>query len=639
MKMKRRSLLTACMFTLGLGIDAQVSIQVKEQKTTTEVSPNLYGIFYEDINHAADGGLYAELIRNRSFEDDNEISAWKLKSNKNQGTSIKLVNRNLLNEAQQNALQWNISATRKSTVSLINNGFWGINAVSGNTYKLTFWAKGNYKGNLKVRLSDTKTNKVYAETRIKEKIGKGWKKYNATLTSNGNDAMSQFEFVADGKGEIILDMVSLFPPTYKNRENGCRIDLAKMLEDLHPKFMRFPGGCFVEGKKSPENAFHWERTVGPIENRPGHMNVNWNYRTSDGLGFHEYLQLAEDLKAKPLYVVNIGIWHGGYTPVDSLQPWINECLNALEYANGPVSSKYGALRAKNGHPKPFNIEYLEIGNENNQLDPAAQSREYYERFKIFRDAVLAKYPEMHIIGNVVAWADDNPMWRSKEPVELLDEHYYRDGKWFADNFHKYDAYQRGKANIYVGEYAVTRNYGKNGSLYAALGEAVFMMGMENNSDIVKMASYAPIFANVNDIRWAPDMIQFNSEKAFGTPSYYMQKMMADNIGTRIMDVSQENTISKIFSSATFDNRSNEIILKVVNMGKENASTVIYLNGKHITSGVWHQLTAPSGDEENDIINTKNVYPTEKVINAFKEKISVEIPPYSLNVLRFKKESN
>ena len=637
--MKKKSLLAACLFALFTGTQAQVKINVRETVSNIEVSPTLYGIFYEDINHAADGGLYAELIRNRSFEDDDTLSAWSFKKDKDAKITTRVVHENLLNKVQRNAMLVDVSANSKSTASIVNNGFWGINSVKGRTYRLSFWAKGNYKGNIKARLCGTETDEVYAETKIKGRIDGRWKKYTATLTSCKDDAKAQFEIVFDDSGKIALDMVSLFPPTFKNRNNGCRQDLAEMLDELHPKFMRFPGGCFVEGKKSPENAFHWERTIGAIENRPGHLNVNWNYRTTDGMGFHEYLQLAEDLKAKPLYVVNIGIWHGGYTPIDSLQPWINECLNALEYANGPVSSKYGALRAKNGHPKPFNIEYLEIGNENNQLDPAAQSHEYYERYKIFRDAVLAKYPEMHIIGNVVAWADDNPMWRSKEPVELLDEHYYRDGKWFADNFHKYDAYQRGKANIYVGEYAVTRNYGKNGSLYAALGEAVFMMGMENNSDIVKMASYAPIFANVNDIRWAPDMIQFNSEKAFGTPSYYVQKMMADNIGTRIMDVSQENTISKIFSSATFDNRSNEIILKVVNMGKENASTVIYLNEKHITSGVWHQLTAPSGDEENDIINTKNVYPTEKVINAFKEKISVEIPPYSLNVLRFKKESN
>ena len=267
---------------------------------------------------------------------------------------------------------------------------------------------------------------------------------------------------------MTLDVVSLMPPTFNNHANGLRPDLASMLKDLHPKFLRFPGGCFVEGQESPDNAFRWERTIGPIEQRPGHKNVNWGYRTSDGIGFDEYLQLAEDLGAKPLYVVNVGIWHGGMTPLDSIQPWIDETMNALEYANGPITSKYGALRAKNGHPEPYNIEYLEIGNENNQPDPTQQSDHYYERFKMFKDAVLAKYPNMHIIGNVAAWGTDDPTWDSKESVELVDEHYYRSPAWFADNFNKYDTYSRDGHKIYVGEYAVTQGYGNHGSLNASV---------------------------------------------------------------------------------------------------------------------------------------------------------------------------
>lgn len=616
-------------------IQAQVKILVKSNSNATDVSPNLYGIFFEDINHAADGGLYAELIKNRSFEDDLYASAWSTKCEDNAKITATLVHQNLINEFQQNALHLNIEANAHASASLTNSGFWGIHAAKERTYRLTFWAKGHFQGKIKARLTGQNGEKRYAESNIEEKIGKHWKKFSAILTSNGDDANAQFELVAYGKGEITIDMVSLFPPTYKNRENGCRPDLAKMLEELHPKFMRFPGGCFVEGKLSPENAFHWEKTISPIEKRPGHLNVNWNYRTSDGMGFHEYLQLAEDLQAKPLYVVNVGIWHGGYTPIDSIKPWIDECLNALEYANGPVTSKYGSLRAQNGHPKPFNIEYLEIGNENNQMDPAAQSNRYYERFKMFKDAILAKYPQMHLIGNVVAWADDNPIWRNEESVELLDEHYYRDGKWFADNFHKYDAYPRNKSHIYIGEYAVTKDYGKIGSLYAALGEATFMMGMENNSDIVKMASYAPIFANINDRRWAPDMIQFDSKKAFGTPSYYVQKMMANHIGTRTMEVYQENTISKLFSSATYNEATQEIILKVVNMGNENAPAIIDLSDEPIEKGIWHQLYAASGSAENSLENPKNVFPTQKELESFIGKTTIEIPAFSLNIFRFK----
>lgn len=539
--MKCNNIFLAALLASSLAANAQVKINVDAANPGIKVSPNLYGIFFEDINHAADGGLYAELISNRSFEDsDNAIPTWRTSASNGASITSQLVSKALLNNAQGKALQITVKADKAATASLINEGFWGINAVQGRTYKLSLFAKGNYKGGLKARLISADGKTVYAETTVDAAIGKKWNKYTAELTANANDPKAQFELVFDGKGSVTLDVVSLFPPTFMNRPKGLRPDLAQLLYNIRPKFVRFPGGCYVEGQESPENAFHWEKTIGPIEQRPGHKNVNWRYRTSDGMGFDEYLQLAEDLNAKPLYVVNVGLWHGGMTPVDSIQPWIDECMNALEYANGPVTSKYGALRAKNGHPEPYNIEYLEIGNENNQPDPALQSDHYYERFKKFKDAVLAKYPNMHLIGNVVAWGDDNPTWDSKESVELLDEHYYRNPAWFAENFNKYDTYNRKGSEIYVGEYAVTQGFGNMGSLDAALGEAVYMMGIENNSDIVTMASYAPIFANLNDRMWAPDMIQFTSDKVFGTPSYYVQNLMANNIGTRVLKVNQIN---------------------------------------------------------------------------------------------------
>lgn len=542
--MKPNNILLSALLVSALTANAQVKINVDVANPGVKVSPNLYGIFFEDINHAADGGLYAELISNRSFEDsDNATPTWRTKSADGATISTQLVSKALLNNAQGKALQINVAARQNATASLVNEGFWGINAVQGRTYKLSLWAKGSYKGGVKARLVSADGKSVYAETAVDAKMGKKWSKFTASLTANANDPKAQFELVFDGKGTITLDVVSLFPPTFMNRENGLRPDLAQLLYNIRPKFVRFPGGCYVEGQESPENAFHWEKTIGPIEERPGHKNVNWRYRTSDGMGFDEYLQLAEDLNAKPLYVVNVGLWHGGMTPVDSIQPWIDECMNALEYANGPVTSKYGALRAKNGHPEPYNIEYLEIGNENNQPDPALQSDHYYERFKKFKDAVLAKYPNMHLIGNVVAWGDDNPTWDSNESVELLDEHYYRNPAWFAENFRKYDGYDRKGPEIYVGEYAVTQGFGNMGSLDAALGEAVYMMGIENNSDIVTMASYAPIFANLNDRMWAPDMIQFTSDRVFGTPSYYVQNLMANNVGTRVLNVKQDNPYS------------------------------------------------------------------------------------------------
>ena len=547
--MKKTALLTTCLLCCGVAT-AQVTIDIDANQRGPKISPTHYGIFFEDINHAADGGIYAELIRNRSFEDGPEygkpadMQAWSTYAAAPSQLAAHLIQpskkSSLLNSAQQNALELTISATAANPVCLVNEGYWGINTVQGRQYKLSFWAKGKYKGSIKATLCSKDGSAIYAEAKIDGFIGKNWTKYTATLKADANDPQAQFALVFDGKGTLQLDVVSLFPPTFKNRENGLRPDLAQMLYEMHPKFMRFPGGCFVEGQISPENAFRWERTIGPIEERPGHWNVNWGYRTTDGIGFHEYLQMAEDLGAKPLYVVNVGLWHGGQTHIDSIQPWIDETLAALEYANGPVTSKYGALRAKNGHPAPFNIEYLEIGNENNQPDPRQQSDHYYERYDKFRQAILARYPKMQLIGNVAAWGTDEPKWYSQLPVELLDEHYYRNPAWFAEAFHKYDSYSRRGPKIYVGEYAVTSGFGNLGNLNAALGEAVYMMGMENNSDIVPLNSYAPIFVNENDAKWRPDMIRFSSSRVMGTPSYYVQMLMPRNIGTQVVRVNMEN---------------------------------------------------------------------------------------------------
>ena len=550
MTYKNMLLMAGCAL-FSVAVQAQVTIDIDTRLRGPKVSPMLYGIFYEDINHAADGGIYAELIRNRSFEDGPRYGApadmqgWSTYAAAPSQLTARLIlptkKTPLLNSVQHNALELDIKASAVMPVCMVNEGYWGINAVQGRSYHLSFWAKTlKYQGTVKATLCSKDGSQIYAETVVNSfpNSAKGWTKYEATLTANENDAQAQFALVFDGVGKVQIDMVSLFPPTFKNRENGMRPDLANMLWQMHPKFMRFPGGCFVEGQESPDNAFRWERTIGPIEEREGHWNVNWGYRTTDGLGFHEYLQLAEDLGAKPLYVVNVGIWHGGMTPYDSIQPWIDECMNALEYANGPITSKYGAMRAKNGHPEPFGIEYLEVGNENNQPDPRQQSDHYYERYEQFYKAIRAKYPEMKIIGNVVAWGDDNPKWNSKLPVDLLDEHYYRSPDWFASCFHKYDSYDRRGPKVYVGEYAVTNGYGDLGNMNAALGEAVYMMGMENNSDVVELASYAPIFVNENDARWRPDMIRFNSSRVMGTPSYYVQQLMPQYLGTQVVKVVQ-----------------------------------------------------------------------------------------------------
>jgi len=521
---------------------AQVNINVDVAQKGIEISPTLYGIFYEDINFASDGGLYAELIRNRSFEyNAGQPEFWKA-----EGAEICLVEDNSKFEGQESATpwaeKWTDHALKVETAALggkiINEGYWGINAVAGTQYKLSFWIKpekGN-PGKMKASLAD-RNGKTLGETIIERKLKKGWQKVETTIVAEASDPQAVFHLQFEKPGTFLLDVVSLFPPTYKGRENGCRIDLAEKLEALHPAFMRFPGGCYVEGNYKPENAYHWERTVGPVERRPGHMNANWGYPTTDGLGFHEFLQLSEDLGAKPLYVVNIGIWHGGCTPLNELQPWIDECLNALEYANGPVTSRYGKMRAENGHPEPFNIAYIEIGNENynyHMENNSDQSDHYPERYRMFYDAIKARFPEVQCIGNVESWGTDYPKWRNSHPVDILDEHYYRTPQWFADQYNRFDNYDRQGPVIYPGEYAVTNGYGTTGNMNAAMGEAVFMMGMENNADIVRMSSYAPIFVNENQIQWRPDMIRFNSGQSFGTPSYWVQQLFPTHVGNRLV---------------------------------------------------------------------------------------------------------
>ncbi len=613
--MKIKQFLAGLLMVSSQVINAQVIINIDANQRGPMVSPTHYGIFYEDINHAADGGLYAELIRNRSFEDDDTPCNWHSVGD----AQIALVKDGLLNDVQHNALSVTVSHPGDG---VRNEGFWGINAVQGREYRLSFWAKSErkYKGTITASLQSA-TGQTLGETQMKVSLSKKWKKYTATIVATADDPKAEFTLTADKTGEFQLDVVSLFPPTFKNRDNGMRPDLAQMLADMNPTFMRFPGGCFVEGQQSPDNAFRWKRTIGPIEQREGHQNINWGYRTSDGIGYHEYLQLAEDLGAKPLFVVNVGIWHGGCTPYNQIDEWIQECLDALEYANGDVTTKYGRMRAENGHPEPFNLEYIEIGNENynfNMQDNSDQSDHYPERYIQFYNAIKDKYPYVHCIGNVESWATDYPSWRNEHPVDIVDEHYYRNPKWFADRFDKYDTYDRSKYKIYVGEYAVTSNFGDIGNLNAALGEAVYMMGMENNSDVVVMNSYAPIFVNENDARWRPDMIRFNSSEAMGTPSYYVQQLFANNIGKQVIKTNWTYNLTK--AQPAEEEKARPVRVGLATWGTVAAYRNVRLiaDGKEVNIGEYANWDKVKGDwnvSAAEIVQTGNQQPAMIVCPA------------------------
>ncbi len=544
-------------------MQAQVTLDISPAERGTAIGNLHYGIFFEEINHAGDGGLYAELIRNRSFEDNASTEYWSAtgKATISRGTTAPL------NSAQQGYADVTFSAKGDAVV---NSGFWGMNIEAGKAYKLSLFIKAGTKAQLAMQLQDD-GGKVIGEAPLTVSAGTEWKKMTATITATGSCPRGKFAIVnaATGAASFSIDVVSLFPPTFKDRENGCRIDLAQKLADMKPAFMRFPGGCYIEGQwaNGVQNRFKWKETIGTIETRPGHQNVNWNYRVSDGLGFHEMLQLAEDIGAEPLFVVNVGLGHGWYQPLDDLDEYIQEALDAMEYANGGADTKYGAMRIANGHEAPFNLRLIEIGNENYNYSSTTnndQSLEYAERYYKFYQAIKAAYPDAVCIGNVESWGTDNPTWRNSYPVDAVDEHYYRSPSWFVSQYSKYDGYDRTKSpKIYAGEYAVTQNFGTTGTLAAALGEAIYMQGMENNSDICIMGSYAPIFVNENDQKWMPDMIRFNASESYGTPSYYVQKLMPNYVGkenvkwvetgNKVNDKANYGGLSTWSTTATFTN--------------------------------------------------------------------------------------
>ncbi len=522
-------LLTLCFAENAPGARAQdapatAKITVHLDQTGPKVSPLLYGIFFEEINHAGDGGLYAELVRNRSFEDSAQTpEGWSPVNLGDTTATLALDAAKPVHDRNPHALRLDITpgaAGPGTLAGVANEGYWGVALRHGEPYQLSFFARGDARltggeaAPLVVRLQGA-NGTVYAGKQVSG-LGVAWKRFRVTLTPSATDPEARLVLLADGgrAGTLWLDVVSLFPErTFKNRPNGLRADLAQMLADMKPGFVRFPGGCFVEGDRLAD-AYRWKLTLGDIATRPGRPNL-WGYRSTDGLGFHEYLQLCEDTGAAPLLVVNCGMSHKENEPLASMKVWVQDALDALEYANGPATSKWGGLRAKNGHPKPFNIRLLEIGNENG--GPA-----YNDRYALLYDAVRARYPGVKIVANV--WGG-TPKSR---PFDLIDEHYYNSPDWFLANANRYDAYKRTGPKVYVGEYAVTSPDVGLGNLRGALAEAAFMMGMERNSDVVQMASYAPLFVNVADRKWNPDAIGFDSHRAFATPSYHVQKLFSLN---------------------------------------------------------------------------------------------------------------
>ena len=635
----KKSLLTfAVASAAALTAFGQNILDVDVRKPGSVIQPTMYGIFFEDINYAADGGLYGELVKNRSFEFPQHLMGWQAfgcVEVKDDGPFGRCPHYVVLTDPGH----------RDRRTGLVNEGYFGIGLTKGAQYRFSVWAKApKTKATIRVQLIDESSmaeSQVLAEQKV-DITSPSWVKYTATLSPSASLKRGKLRIYLHGPNSVCLEHVSLFPvDTYKNRENGMRRDLAQALEDLHPGIFRFPGGCIVEGTDL-ETRYQWKNSVGPVENRPLNQN-RWehtfdhryfpDYYQSYGLGFFEFFQLAEDIGAEPLPVISCGLScqfqnpnptiPGVHVAVDDLGPYIQDALDLVEFANGDATTTWGKVRADMGHPEPFNLKFLAVGNEQWDYDEkhGGFGPVFTERPKKFSDAIRAKYPALKLIGttgpNSEGWDFDLLQPRMKElKVDLYDEHYYRNEEWFLSHGLRYDSYDRKGPKVFAGEYAC-HGRGKKWNHYeAAILEAAHMTGFERNADIVHMTTPAPLFAHVDGWQWRPDQIWYDQTQMFKTTSYYVQQMYATNRGTNVLRLTMPRQQGKktvgvpvanqegqngLFATAAYDQPSGDVIIKVVNTSKTVQPVILNLNGIAV-SGTARTLTLSHQgmDDENSI---------------------------------------
>jgi alpha-L-arabinofuranosidase len=645
----------AIVFT-GLCFLVSVGISAHTAKGGKKISSDLFGLFFEDINYAADGGLYAEMVQNRSFEYSpqdqkgwNPYSFWEYTT---AGFSYGRVSVETNNPIHPNNPHYmvvdvehvgNPSFNGIAGVGFKNPGFDGMVVRAGDKYNFSMLVRQLSKEPISFHVSLQNTNgKVLAESKISTNSG-DWKKYSAIFVPSENNDTTSLVILATSTGKFAIDMVSLFPEkTFKNRPNGLRADLAQTLADVKPKFIRFPGGCLVHGD-GLGNMYRWKNTIGPLEERKGQRNI-WNYHQTGGLGYFEFFQFCEDIGAKPLPVLPAGVscQNSGGThvvggsgqqalPMEEMKEYIQEVLDLIEWANGPVTSTWGAKRAIAGHPAPFNLEYVGIGNED-KMTP-----EFQDRFKMIFTALKAKYPQITVVGTAGPFhsgEDFDKGWNlaKSENVPVIDEHYYTDPSWFIENQHRYDTYDRKAGEVYLGEYASWGNKLRN-----AIAEAAYMTGLERNGDVVRMASYAPMLAKKNFTQWTTDLIFFNNVAICPTPNYYVQKMFSTNQGDYYFDkiITKNDKDSTLAASCVQDSKTGDVILKMVNFG--NLAKPIKVNlGKFGKIAAEAEQTVLSGnpDAENTFANIQNVIPSSSKIKIAKT-YEFSAPAMSLTVVRLK----
>jgi alpha-L-arabinofuranosidase len=654
---KRYIIILAAVSFFAAGLTAQKlqPIVVNVDKPKSEIKPTMWGIFFEDINFAADGGLYAELVKNRSFEFYKPRTGWKIDVTTKDSSHFVILNRGIMNETNPRFARITLK-DGSGKLGIINSGFRGMGVKQNLKYNFSVMASLPVESNITMRIElISEKGEILGGTSLSPK-GKEWKKYEAGLVANKSDLKASLRIWFEGKGQIDFDMVSLFPgDTWKGRPNGLRADIVQLLADLKPGFLRFPGGCIVEGYDLSLR-YQWKKTVGDIFGRETIIN-RWNtefthritpdYYQSFGLGFFEYFLLAEDIGAEPLPILNCGMAcqfnSAEVVPLDQLDPYIQDALDLIEFANGSADSKWGKVRAQMGHPLPFNLKLLGIGNE--QWGP-----QYFERYSLFEKAVKAKYPEIKLISGTGPQPDDDLFrsalveLKSLSPA-LVDEHYYRPPSWFRENATRYDNYDRNSYKIFAGEYAAqsvfTCSPDNKNNWDCALSEAAFMTGLERNADVVNMCSYAPLLAHVDGWQWTPDLIWFNNLKSYGTTNYYVQKLFSTNKGTNVLNMLQENkplTGQKgLYATAAIDKLSNEIILKIVNTSdKIQTNNIVLQTSKKVSSKAKITvLKNATLDGLNTIDNPEAIKPVDQEITLKGKSIDLSVAPYSFTVLKIK----
>jgi alpha-L-arabinofuranosidase len=643
--MKRACLLIVAL-TLGATAPraAAPTITIDASKPAGKVSPLLYGLMTEEINHAYDGGLYAELIRNRAFLDDAASPAhWSAVNGDGAAAAIALDPTQPLNAAIATSVRVEVTqASASHRAGIANEGYWGIPVRPNTRYHASFFAKSapGFSGPITAAIESDDSKTTFATGRVSA-VTQAWKRYDLTVTTGALAPTSHARFVltVDRPGTIWFGLVSLFPPTYKNQANGFRPDLLQMLIDMRPKFLRFPGGNYLEGDQIADR-FDWKKTLGPLSERPGHM-APWGYRSTDGLGLHEFLLWAEDMNAEPVLAVYAGYsLKGAYVkPGADLVPYIQDALDEIEYVTGPASSTWGSLRAKAGHPAPFTLTYVEVGNE----DFFDRSGSYDQRFAQFNTAIKARYPHLQVISTVGFEHPDNQRVHSVTP-DVVDEHYYRTVEAFLKAAGgQYESYDRHGPKIFVGEWGAyetpfepwnprSRGEAPTPNLRAAIGDAAWMTEMEKNADLIVMHCYAPLLVNVSPgaRQWRPDLIGYDALRVYGSPSYHAIKLFATHVGDEILKATATDT--DVLVSVTRDSQSRTLYVKLVNPGDTAAPVQLNIAGATLRPIATALAIAGGAQDTNSIDAPERVAPRTSQVTAVKSGLAYTVPANGIVVL-------